>query len=203
MKDADIENGVFHIQSPSDGNFTLQDNKGMVTYCHLSMKPISTLYGRQRCIKIIWELSSFHVLLLDGSASLLVKHSGFWRSQRDMFLVPIEIKDSGDPPLSSTDTLTVSLCHCEAGGAVLTCHITTGSAAGLSTPALLAILACAFSLLGKYPVLSYVLLATTFCFGALKHIQIILMSLLHDIAYLTGSNHVYTCRLSYELLSSL
>ncbi|XP_044130180.1 cadherin-24 [Bufo gargarizans] len=113
VKDADIENGVFHIQSPSsafDGNFTLQDNK-------------------------------------DGSASLLVKHSGFWRSQRDIFLVPIEIKDSGDPPLSSTDTLTVSLCHCETGGAVLTCHMTTGSAAGLSTPALLAILACAFSLL--------------------------------------------------------
>ncbi|KAM3940238.1 cadherin-24 [Leptodactylus fuscus] len=113
VKDADIENGVFHIQSPSTasgGNFTLQDNK-------------------------------------DGSASLLVKHSGFWRSQRDIFLVPIEIKDSGDPPLSSTDTLTVSLCHCEAGGAVLTCHMTTGSAAGLSTPALLAILACAFSLL--------------------------------------------------------
>lgn len=110
VKDADIENGVFHIQSPSDGNFTLQDNK-------------------------------------DGSASLLVKHSGFWKSQRDIFLVPIEIKDSGDPPLSSTNTLTVSLCHCEAGGAVLTCHITTGSAAGLSTPALLAILACAFSLL--------------------------------------------------------
>ncbi|XP_075175476.1 cadherin-24 isoform X3 [Anomaloglossus baeobatrachus] len=113
VKDADIENGVFHIQSPnaaSDGNFTLQDNK-------------------------------------DGSASLLVKHSGFWKSQRDIFLVPIEITDSGHPPLSSTDTLTVSLCHCEAGGAVLTCHMTTGSAAGLSTPALLAILACAFSLL--------------------------------------------------------
>ncbi|XP_063769624.1 cadherin-24 [Pseudophryne corroboree] len=113
VKDADIENGLFYIQSPgvaSDGNFTLQDNK-------------------------------------DGSASLLVKHSSFWRSQRDIFLVPIEIKDSGDPPLSSTDTLTVSLCHCEAGGAVLTCHMTSGSAAGLSTPALLAILACAFSLL--------------------------------------------------------
>ncbi|XP_072006507.1 cadherin-24 isoform X2 [Engystomops pustulosus] len=113
VKDADIENGVFHIQSPSassEGNFTLQDNK-------------------------------------DGSASLLVKHSGFWKSQRDIFLVPIEIKDNGDPPLSSTDTLTVSLCHCEAGGAVLTCQMTTGSAAGLSTPALLAILACAFSLL--------------------------------------------------------
>ncbi|XP_053324441.1 cadherin-24 [Spea bombifrons] len=83
----------------------------------------------------------------DGSASLLVRQSGFWRSQRDVFLVPIEIKDGGDPPLTSTDTLTVSLCHCETGGAVLTCHMTTGSAAGLSTPALLAILACALSLL--------------------------------------------------------
>ncbi|KAM4708907.1 cadherin-24 [Discoglossus pictus] len=83
----------------------------------------------------------------DGSASLLVKHSGFWRSRKDMFLIPIEITDSGDPPLSSTDTLTISLCHCESGGAVLTCHMTTGSAAGLSTPALLAILACALSLL--------------------------------------------------------
>ncbi|KAM4808733.1 cadherin-24 [Rhinophrynus dorsalis] len=83
----------------------------------------------------------------DGSASLLVRQSGFWRSQRDIFLVPIEIKDSGMPPLSSTDTLTISLCHCETGGAVLTCHMTSGSAAGLSTPALLAILACALSLL--------------------------------------------------------
>ncbi|XP_063310925.1 cadherin-24 [Pelobates fuscus] len=83
----------------------------------------------------------------DGSASLLVRHSGFWKSQKDIFLVPIEIKDGGDPPLTSTDTLTVSLCHCETSGAVLTCHMTTGSAAGLSTPALLAILACALSLL--------------------------------------------------------
>lgn len=91
---------------------------------------------------------------LDGSASLLVKHSSFWRSHKDLFLVPIEITDNGDPPLSSTDTLTVSLCHCEAGGEVLTCHMTTGSAAGLSTPALLAILACAFSLLGNYSIIS-------------------------------------------------
>uniref|UniRef100_A0A8C5MK41 Cadherin-12 n=1 Tax=Leptobrachium leishanense TaxID=445787 RepID=A0A8C5MK41_9ANUR len=83
----------------------------------------------------------------DGSASLLVRHNGFWKSQKDIFLVPIEITDSGDPPLTSTDTLTVSLCHCETGGAVLTCHINTGSATGLSTPALLAILACALSLL--------------------------------------------------------
>ncbi|KAM8961424.1 cadherin-24 [Pelodytes ibericus] len=83
----------------------------------------------------------------DGSASILVKQNGFWKSQRDIFLVPIEIKDSGEPPLTSTDTLTISLCHCETGGAVLTCHMTTGSAAGLSTPALLAILACALSLL--------------------------------------------------------
>ncbi|KAG8455454.1 hypothetical protein GDO86_001583 [Hymenochirus boettgeri] len=83
----------------------------------------------------------------DGSASLLVKHGDFWRAPKDIFLVPIEIKDSGNPPLSSTDTLTVSLCHCETGGAVLTCHLPTGSAAGLSTPALLAILACALSLL--------------------------------------------------------
>lgn len=91
---------------------------------------------------------------LDGSASLLVKHSSFWRSHKDFFLVPIEITDNGDPPLSSTDTLTVSLCHCEAGGEVLNCHMTTGSAAGLSTPALLAILACAFSLLGNYTIIS-------------------------------------------------
>ncbi|XP_053558277.1 cadherin-24 [Bombina bombina] len=83
----------------------------------------------------------------DGSASLVVKQSGFWKSRKDSFLIPIAIVDSGDPPLSSTDTLTISLCHCETGGAVLTCHMTTGSAAGLSTPALLAILACALSLL--------------------------------------------------------
>ncbi|OCU01271.1 cadherin-24 [Xenopus laevis] len=83
----------------------------------------------------------------DGSASLLVRHSSFWRSQKDIFLVPIEIMDNGNPPLTSTDTLTVSLCHCETDGAVLTCNLTTGSAAGLSTPALLAILACALSLL--------------------------------------------------------
>ncbi|XP_068098219.1 cadherin-24 isoform X2 [Hyperolius riggenbachi] len=115
VKDADVENGVFSIQSPAaipNGNFTIIDNK-------------------------------------DGSASLLVKHSGLWRAHRDIFLVPIEITDNGDPPMSSTDTLTVSLCHCETGGTILSCHMTTGSAAGLSTPALLAILACAFSLLAE------------------------------------------------------
>uniref|UniRef100_A0A8C6VND2 Cadherin 24 n=1 Tax=Naja naja TaxID=35670 RepID=A0A8C6VND2_NAJNA len=58
-------------------------------------------------------------------------------------LVPLELVDGGSPTRTGSPTLTVSICRCRRDGALQTCGPEAhGSPAGLSTGALLAILAC-------------------------------------------------------------
>lgn len=84
----------------------------------------------------------------DNSASILLQQSRLSQHRRDVYLVPIEMTDSGRPPLSSTGTLTVSVCQCGHDGTVLSCSTEPYmSPAGLSTGALVAILACIITLL--------------------------------------------------------
>ncbi|XP_069489936.1 cadherin-24 isoform X2 [Ambystoma mexicanum] len=84
----------------------------------------------------------------DNSASVLLQHGRLSQQRRDVYLVPIEMTDSGRPPLSSTGTLTVSVCQCGHDGTVLSCSMEPYmSPAGLSTGALVAILACIITLL--------------------------------------------------------
>ncbi|NXP38949.1 CAD11 protein, partial [Leiothrix lutea] len=84
----------------------------------------------------------------DNTASVLVRREGFSRQKQDLYLLPIVISDGGVPPLSSTNTLTIRVCGCDSGGSLLSC---TAEAyvlnAGLSTGALIAILACIVILL--------------------------------------------------------
>lgn len=89
-------------------------------------------------------------LLVDNTAGIVTKRSGFRRRLQEIYLLPVVIEDNGYPPKSSTGTLTIRVCGCESDGSLLTC----GAEAiflpvGLSTGALIAILLCIIILLGE------------------------------------------------------
>ncbi|XP_003229066.1 cadherin-24 [Anolis carolinensis] len=83
----------------------------------------------------------------DNSASLLLR-AGRLPAQGTSLLVPLELVDGGSPTRTGSPTLTVSICRCRRDGAMHSCGPEAqGSPAGLSTGALLAILACVGTLL--------------------------------------------------------
>ncbi|CAN0538207.1 unnamed protein product [Rangifer tarandus platyrhynchus] len=83
----------------------------------------------------------------DGSASMLLPSRPAPPRQAP-YLVPIELWDWGQPILSSTATVTVSVCRCRPDGSVASCRPEAQlSPAGLSTGALLAIVTCVGTLL--------------------------------------------------------
>ncbi|XP_028908034.1 cadherin-8 isoform X3 [Ornithorhynchus anatinus] len=88
------------------------------------------------------------LLLQDNSLSILTKHSGFNRQKQEVYLLPIIISDSGNPPMSSTSTLTIRVCGCSSDGVVQSCNVEAYVLPiGLSMGALIAILACIILLL--------------------------------------------------------
>lgn len=85
----------------------------------------------------------------DGSASLLLPSRPAPPRQAP-YLVPIELWDWGQPALSSTATVTVSVCRCRPDGSMASCWPEAQlSPTGLSTGALLAIVTCLGTLLGE------------------------------------------------------
>jgi hypothetical protein len=90
------------------------------------------------------------VLQTDNTAGVYARRGGFSRQKQDFYLLPIVISDGGIPPMSSTNTLTIKVCGCDVNGALLSCNAEAYILnAGLSTGALIAILACIVILLGK------------------------------------------------------
>ncbi|XP_062966334.1 cadherin-8 isoform X1 [Cynocephalus volans] len=84
----------------------------------------------------------------DNSLSILAKHNGFNRQKQEVYLLPIIISDSGNPPLSSTSTLTIRVCGCSSDGVVQSCNVEAYVLPiGLSMGALIAILTCIILLL--------------------------------------------------------
>ncbi|XP_072451939.1 cadherin-8 [Chiloscyllium punctatum] len=84
----------------------------------------------------------------DNSVSILARHSGFSRQKQDIYFLPIIISDSGNPPMSSTNTLTIRVCGCSTDGTVQSCNVEAFVLPiGLSMGALIAILACIILLL--------------------------------------------------------
>lgn len=79
----------------------------------------------------------------------MTKRRGFRRGEQPVYLLPVLIRDSGSPALSSTNTLPVRVCDCDSDGVALSCGAVAYTATGLSTGALLAILSCIITLLGK------------------------------------------------------
>lgn len=87
--------------------------------------------------------------LPDNSATLLLRTARL-PTQGGSLLVPLELVDGGSPTRTGSPTLTVSICRCRRDGALHSCGPEAlGSPAGLSTGALLAILACVGTLLGE------------------------------------------------------
>lgn len=85
----------------------------------------------------------------DGSANLLLP-SRPAPARQAPYLVPVELWDWGQPPLSSTATVTISMCRCRPDGSVASCQPEAQlSPTGLSTGALLAIVTCVGTLLGE------------------------------------------------------
>ncbi|KAH0510833.1 Cadherin-7 [Microtus ochrogaster] len=83
----------------------------------------------------------------DNTASILTRRNGFRRQEQSVYYLPIFIVDSGSPSLSSTNTLTIRVCDCDADGVAQTCNAEAYVLpAGLSTGALIAILACVLTL---------------------------------------------------------
>ncbi|XP_048219097.1 cadherin-7 isoform X2 [Perognathus longimembris pacificus] len=84
----------------------------------------------------------------DNTASILTRRNGFRRQEQSVYYLPIFIVDSGSPSLSSTNTLTIRVCDCDNDGVAQTCNAEAYVLpAGLSTGALIAILACVLTLL--------------------------------------------------------
>ncbi|XP_066511542.1 cadherin-8-like [Hoplias malabaricus] len=85
---------------------------------------------------------------LDNSISILTKHDYFRRQKQEMYFLPVVVTDDGDPPMSSTNTLTIRVCGCSRDGTVQSCNVEAFILPiGLSMGALIAILACIILLL--------------------------------------------------------
>ncbi|XP_006008414.1 cadherin-11 [Latimeria chalumnae] len=84
----------------------------------------------------------------DNTAGIIVLREGFSRQKQSLYLLPVIINDNGVTPMSSTNTLTIRVCGCGTEGNVMSCNVEPYILpAGLSTGALIAILACIIILL--------------------------------------------------------
>ncbi|XP_063340140.1 cadherin-7-like [Pelmatolapia mariae] len=83
----------------------------------------------------------------DNTAGIVARRSTFTRKDRTQYLLPVVVADSGSPALSSTSTLTISVCSCQPAG-----HCPTGGvealalSMGVSLQTLLGILFCLVTL---------------------------------------------------------
>ncbi|NXK30658.1 CAD19 protein, partial [Piprites chloris] len=84
----------------------------------------------------------------DNTAGVFTNKSGFRRQEQFFFYLPILILDNGIPPLTSTNTLTVTVCDCDTEVNTFYCRYGAFMySLGLSTEALVAVLACILILL--------------------------------------------------------
>ncbi|XP_028288494.1 cadherin-7 isoform X1 [Parambassis ranga] len=83
----------------------------------------------------------------DNTAGIVARRSTFTRKDRTQYLLPVVVADSGSPALSSTSTLTISVCSCQPAG-----HCPTGGvealalSMGVSLQTLVGILVCLLTL---------------------------------------------------------
>ncbi|XP_062297146.1 cadherin-7 isoform X1 [Scomber scombrus] len=83
----------------------------------------------------------------DNTAGIMARRSTFTRKDRTQYLLPVVVTDSGSPALSSTSTLTISVCSCHPVG-----HCPTGGvealalSMGVSLQTLLGLLVCLVTL---------------------------------------------------------
>uniref|UniRef100_A0A6Q2XAY7 Cadherin domain-containing protein n=1 Tax=Esox lucius TaxID=8010 RepID=A0A6Q2XAY7_ESOLU len=81
-----------------------------------------------------------------NNPNFTIKNNG--GKYREMYFLPIIVTDNGNPPMSSTNTLTIRVCGCSREGIVQSCNVEAYVLPiGLSMGALIAILACIVLLL--------------------------------------------------------
>ncbi|XP_029313438.1 LOW QUALITY PROTEIN: cadherin-7 [Cottoperca gobio] len=84
----------------------------------------------------------------DNTAGIMARRSSFTRKDRIQYLLPVVVTDSGSPALSSTSTLTISVCSCQPAG-----HCPTGGvealalSMGVSLQTLLGLVVCLVTLI--------------------------------------------------------
>lgn len=101
---------------------------------------------------MILFFSPFSRLLrsVDNTAGIIARRSTFTRKDRSQYLLPVVVTDSGAPPLSSTGTLTISVCSCHPAG-----HCPSGGvealslSMGISLQTLVGLLVCLVLLSGE------------------------------------------------------
>ncbi|XP_018534601.1 cadherin-7 isoform X1 [Lates calcarifer] len=86
----------------------------------------------------------------DNTASILTLRGGFLQWDWPVHLLPVVISDGGSPSLSSTNTLSVTVCDCDLDGHRRSCSKGASQllVVGLSTAATAAVLTCILTLLG-------------------------------------------------------
>lgn len=120
--------------------------------CQLNSPTISALTVEVLLMFFLKKLKSapLYISFLDNTAGIVARRSSFTRKDRTQYLLPVVVTDSGSPALSSTNTLTISVCSCQPAG-----HCPTGGvealalSMGVSLQTLLGIVVCFITLIGK------------------------------------------------------
>ncbi|XP_048219240.1 cadherin-19 [Perognathus longimembris pacificus] len=90
----------------------------------------------------------------DNTAVILTNRPGFGLQEDPVFYLPILIADNGIPSLTSTNTLTITVCDCHASGSAQDCaEKGLPFALGFRTEVIIAILLCAVVMFGVIPLL--------------------------------------------------
>ncbi|NWX85187.1 CADH5 protein, partial [Nothoprocta ornata] len=82
----------------------------------------------------------------DNTANITVKYGQFNRELAKLHYLPVIISDNGDPDLSSTNTLVISVCKCNEKGNFTFCE-ERATQVGVSVQALVAIFACIITII--------------------------------------------------------
>lgn len=110
---------------------------------------ISTL-TEKAVVMSFWRILKSAIFLtsfLDNTAGIVARRSTFTRKDQNQYLLPVVVTDSGSPALSSTTTLTISVCSCQPAG-----HCPTGGAKPLALSMGVSLLGLVvYMVIGKHP----------------------------------------------------
>ncbi|KFV97717.1 Cadherin-5, partial [Fulmarus glacialis] len=93
----------------------------------------------------------------DNTANITVKYGQFNRELAKIHYLPVIISDNGDPELSSTNTLVISVCKCNEKGNFTFCE-ERAKQVGVSIQALVAIFICIFTIIVFFAVITLLIL---------------------------------------------
>uniref|UniRef100_UPI0037E7CD67 cadherin-7-like n=1 Tax=Semicossyphus pulcher TaxID=241346 RepID=UPI0037E7CD67 len=94
----------------------------------------------------------------DNTVSILTRHAGFLRQVQSVHFLPVVVSDGSSRSLSSTNTLSVTVCNCDAQGNRRSC---SSEASTLSIAATAAVLTCVLTVLCVFMVTIVVRLRRT------------------------------------------